>query len=34
MVQVKNGKFERVHPDKGFDCDSDLYEVPNIGQGL
>jgi ABC-type branched-subunit amino acid transport system substrate-binding protein len=34
MVQVKDGKFERVHPDKGFDCDSDLYEVPNIGEGL
>src|SRR5215217_1417141 len=34
MVQVHDGKFERVHPDSGFDCDSDIYEVPDIGEGL
>jgi ABC-type branched-subunit amino acid transport system substrate-binding protein len=34
MVRVHDGRFERVYPDSGFDCDSDLYEVPDIGEGL
>jgi hypothetical protein len=34
MVRAHDGRFERVYPDSGFDCDSDLYEVPDIGEGL
>ncbi|MDQ3148145.1 MAG: ABC transporter substrate-binding protein, partial [Actinomycetota bacterium] len=28
-VTVKDGKFVREHPDEGFDCDSELYEIPS-----
>jgi ABC-type branched-subunit amino acid transport system substrate-binding protein len=33
-VQVHDGRFERVYPDEGFDCDGDLHEIPDIGEGL
>jgi hypothetical protein len=27
-VTVEDGKFVREHPDEGFDCDHELYEIP------